>query len=125
MMNPMPSQPRRLNAMIAATGWALVALVASTGLGDWITDGFGQRWQGPEVIGVYTIGLLALVLSAIGIMRCGVHRYAPPTDGESRPLGLPRRDWVFAMAFAVAAAPGLWAARNMASAEALVAACGG
>jgi ferric-dicitrate binding protein FerR (iron transport regulator) len=124
MMMPTLSSSRTRNRRIAAAGWALVALVASTGLADWITDGFGVRWQGPEVIAVYAIGLLALVLSSIGIMRCGVPRHRPPrATGASRPLGLPRRDWAFAMVFAVTAAPGLWAIRNWASAEALLATC--
>jgi hypothetical protein len=125
MIPPVVPRPCGTHRSIAATGWALVALVAALGLGDWITDGFGRRWQGPGVIGVYAIGLLALVLSAIGILRAGVRRYALPAAGGARPLGLPRRDWVFAVTFAIAAAPGLWAARNVASAEALLAACGG
>ena len=109
---------------IATAGWTLVALVAAAGLADWITDGFGVRWQGPEVIAIYAIGLLALVLSSIGMVRCGVPRHRPrPSLGALRPLGLPRRDWAFAMVFAVTAAPGLWAIRNWASAETLLAAC--
>lgn len=124
MMMPNLSDCRACHRRIAAAGWALVALVASTGLADWIIDGFGVRWQGPEVIGVYAIGLLALVLSAIGIVRNGVSRHRPSMAvGALRPLGLPRRDWAFAMVFAVTAAPGLWAIRNWASAEAFVAAC--
>jgi hypothetical protein len=126
MMIPTLPEHRTANRSIAAIAWALVALFAATGLADWIIDGFGRRWQGPEVIAVYAIGLLALVLSAIGLVRCGVRRHAPrPTLGALRPLGLPRRDWAFAMTFAVVAAPPLWAIRNLASAEALFAACGG
>jgi hypothetical protein len=126
MMEGGAMQACPIRRTIGTGGWALVALVASLGLGDWLSDGFGHRWQGPEAIGVYAVGLLALVLAAVGVLRCGLRRYAPrQVSAASRPLGLPHRDWAFAVAFAVAAAPGLWAIRNVASAEALLAACGG